>query len=322
MRALFLLRRCLAVACLSLSPDIALADPFSFVVLGDQPYGSSKAVTHRYRSLIRTINDQNPSLVIHVGDTKTGSSPCTDAMLRAQLNYLNSFEAPTLYSPGDNEWTDCYRLVTGAYDEVERLDHIRNTYFADPGSSFGQVKIKVAHQSDRGYPENTRVILNDVMFVVAHVVGSNNNFEATRPDSAHEFATRDKANRDWLQESFAAAKGARALVLAIHGDMFEFGFGTPRDPEGFLRHSGFGPFGYALIREAGKFGKPVLLVYGDSHRFTVFRPFPQKAPNIVAVETFGGKHMHALKIHVTLQDAFPFAIQPLINPDQPLGETK
>ncbi|MEO3413908.1 metallophosphoesterase [Roseovarius sp. CAU 1744] len=312
------LRRWLGAASLVLWSSASAAEPFSFVVVGDQPYGTGAKVHDLYLGLIDAINQAGPDLVVHVGDTKSGGSFCSDELLAERLDYLNRFFAPTLYAPGDNEWTDCYRLVAGGHDPEERLAHIRATYFDTPGTSFGQSPIALSHQGAGGYPENARVMFNEVMFVTAHVVGSNNNFEATRPEAAAEFAARDAANREWLVESFAAAADAKALVLAIHADMFEFGFGPPWDAEGFLRHSGFGAFAQTLLWQAAEFDRPVLLTYGDSHKFRLFRPFPKTGPNIMALETFGAKNMHAVRVHVTPDDLFPFAIQPFINPDQPL----
>ncbi|MEV8465620.1 hypothetical protein AB0T83_02345 [Fluviibacterium sp. DFM31] len=294
------------------------AEPFSFVLLGDAPYGAPEAVYAPFRTMIDTINAQDPTLVVHVGDTKSGSTPCSDQMLDDQLDFLNSFAAPTLYSPGDNEWTDCHRAKAGGFDPLERLDYIRNTYYVDPATSFGQAPVEVTHQGDAGYPENTRLLLNDVMFITTHVVGSNNNFEIRDPSAVAEFMARDAANLDWLKASFAAADNAAAIVLAIHADMFEFGFGTSSNPEAFVRHSGFQNFGSELVRLANGFGKPVLLVFGDSHTFRMFRPFPKTSPHVMALETFGSKDMHAVEVTVTPEDAFPFAIQPLLNPAVPI----
>ena len=310
--------RWLGVGFIGLLTSPALADPFSFAVVGDLPYGSSEKTLSDYRALIDEINRQDPALVIHVGDTKSGGTLCTDATLAERLDLLNAFEAPTLYTPGDNEWTDCHRLIAGGYDPVERLDHIRRTYFADPGQSLGQNRIAVAHQGDAGYPENSRVMIGDVMFITAHVVGSNNGFEAVRPQAAAEFAARDAANREWLKDSFWEAEDAKAVVVAIHGNMFEFDFAPYWDAEGFLRQSGFRLFANALIVEAGLFGKPILLVYGDSHKYRMTHPFPNKAPNIMALETFGDKLMHAVQVHVRPDSGYPFAVQPLLNPVRPL----
>lgn len=301
------------------SATIAAAEPFNFVVLGDVPYGKPAEVNPPFEKLISQINAREPSLVVHVGDTKSGSTLCDNAMLDQQLAYLNSFSAPTLYSPGDNEWTDCHRKKAGGFDPIERLGYIRSTYFTKPNQSFGKNPIAVTSQAAAGFPENTRMMMDDVMFVTAHVVGSNNNFEPRTRENVAEYFERNAATVKWLRDSFAAATAdSKALVLAIHADMFEFDFGPAWDAEGFLRQSGFKQFGEALIEEANAYGRPVLLMFGDSHIFRVFRPFPKKAPTVTAVETFGSRDMHAVEVRVDTSASFPFAIQPLINLARPI----
>jgi hypothetical protein len=53
----------------------------------------------------------------HNGDWKAGSgnatsvtvTTCADGLYTQALGYLNSLRAPAMYTPGDNEWTDCDR---------------------------------------------------------------------------------------------------------------------------------------------------------------------------------------------------------------------
>ncbi len=292
------------------------AETFSIVALGDVPYGAPTEVYPPFEALIARINSLTPDLVIHVGDTKSGGTECSDQMLQEQLNYLNTFSAPTLYTPGDNEWTDCHRKNAGGYDPIERLDHIRTTYFADPHSSFGTVPVAVDSMADRGYPENARFLHKGVMFATAHVVGSNNNFEPREISAIEEFMARDSANREWLTETFEAARefGSKALVLAIHADMFEADFGPSWAPESWLRHSGFASFGQLLIAEAAAFEQPVLLIYGDSHVFRQSRPFPIGAPNLMALEVPGSKQMHAVEVSVDPDSPGAFAVTLVWNP--------
>ncbi|SHG41261.1 metallophosphoesterase [Cognatishimia maritima] len=308
-----MLKSIVTSAVLAVCATVATAEPFKFVVLGDAPYGKPEDVFAPFEALIKQINERDPALIIHVGDTKSGSTLCDKAMLDAQLGFLNSFKAPTLYSPGDNEWTDCHRAMAGKFDPLERLDYIRSNYYTEPSKSFGMMKADIVSQADAGYPENTRLQIQDVMFVATHVVGSNNNFEIRELSAAEEFFARNAANIAWLEESFAAADGTEAFVLAIHADMFEFDFALPWDAEGFLRHSGFKSFAEKLMELSNAYGKPVMLTYGDSHKFRMFRPFPTKAPMIMAVETFGSKNMHALEITVDTNASYPFSVAPLIN---------
>lgn len=314
-------RSALTALTILMAPVAGAAQGFDLVILGDMPYGPPEAVYPPYAALIDAINATSPDLVIHVGDTKAGGTPCTDALLAEQRDFMMRIDAPLLYTPGDNEWTDCHGQKAGGYDPRERLAHIRETYFSDPGHSLGARPLPVAHQAAAGYPENARLMMGGAMVVTAHVVGSNNGFEPHDAGAAQEALARDAANRAWVTSSFAAAReaGAGALILAIHGDMFDFDFGPPWAPEGFLRHSGFAAFAATLIEEADAFGRPVLLTFGDSHRFEMFRPFPNTAPGIMALETFGARHMHAVAVRVEANAPYPFSIRPLLNPALPLG---
>jgi len=164
-------------------------------------------------------------------------------------------------------------------------------------------------------------MLNGVVVVMAHAVGSNNGFEPRDMATVREHLDRDAANGRWLRAGFAAARDADAgaLSLAIHSNMFGAGFGPPWDPEGFLSQSGFARFAEGLIDEANAFARPVLVTFGDTHRFEMRRPFPETAPGIMALETFGARHMHAVHLRVTPEEGYPFTVQPLINPAQPLS---
>jgi hypothetical protein len=310
----------LAALWLGLGPAQGLSGPLRLVVLGDMPYGAPETTYPPFETLIGAINARAPDLVIHVGDTKSGRTPCSDAHLDEQRAFMMQVAAPLLYTPGDNEWTDCHDDRAGGHDPRARLARIRATYFATPGQSLGARPLPVTHQGAAGYPENARLMLGDVMVMTAHVVGSNNGFEPRDTATAREAIARDAANRAWLARSFATAQeaGAGALILAIHADMFEFGFAPRWDAEGFLRHSGFARFAGALIDEANRFARPVLLTYGDSHRFRMFRPFPDRAPGIMALETFGAANMHAVEVTVETGAGYPFAVRPLLNPAQPL----
>ncbi len=171
-----------------------------------------------------------------------------------------------------------------------------------------------AMQGFGDYVENARFVKEGVHFLTAHVVGSNNNFEVRAPRAVREFFARDAANVAWLQASFdkAAASDATAIVLAIHADMFRAASFAPKK-EAFARASGFRRFGEALIRGAAAFRRPVLLIYGDSHIYQVIRPFRQKAPNVVALQVFGAKHMHAVRVMVDTETSGAFAIRPIWN---------
>ena len=300
------------------------AEEFTFVALGDMPYGPPAEVYGTFKALIAEIDRRGPVLTIHVGDTKSGWTPCSDQRLLDQRDFMNSFASALVYVPGDNEWTDCHRPQAGAFDPLDRLHFIRTHYFRRAESLGGQ-PIPLDRQADampgfEPFVENSRFRHGDVWFVTAHVVGSNNNLDypdVEDSDAAQEFFTRDAANRVWLADSFdkAAATNAAAVVVAIHADVFRDGFDPER--ETFARASGFKGFGEALITKARSFRKPVLLLFGDSHEFRIFRPFPRSAGNLTAVEVYGGEYMHAVEIAVDPDAAAVFAFKPVQNPALP-----
>ncbi len=300
-------------ATLLLSSTFAFAEQFTIATLGDTAYGKPEEVYPQYEKLISTINDLKPDLVIHVGDTKSGSTPCSDKMLDEQLAYLNTFNAPLLYSPGDNEWTDCHRKAAGEFRPVERLARIRTTYFNNANKSFGKTKVDVTSQATDGYPENARMTHKGVAFITTHVPGSNNNFEIRDPEAVAEFFARDKANIKWINDSFAAAGDAKAIVIAMQANMFEADWNIGGD-ETWMRHSGFMNVGTAIMENSAKFGKPVLLVYGDSHTYSSGRPFPTKAPNVISLQVPGEKQMHAVSVTIDTETTGVFSTSIIMNP--------
>jgi uncharacterized protein YkuJ len=314
-------RALLASTALLLTAYSAHADGFKFVALGDNPYGIPAEVNPSFEVLIKTINDRAPAFAVHIGDTKSGSTLCDNAMLDQQLKYMNTFASALIYTPGDNEWTDCHREKAGKFDPLERLDYLRKAYFADPAKSLGAVPMAVETQSAlmadtfAKFAENRRFVKDGVMFMTAHVVGSNNNFEVRDPKAVAEYFERDAANVAWLENTFDVAKAqdAKAVVVAYQADMFEFDFNEFQD-ETFLRHSGYQNFGSALVKKANEFGRPVLIVHGDSHIYRVYRPFSKTAPNITALEVFGETDMNAVEVTVEPNDPAVFSFKPIINP--------
>ncbi|MYA27869.1 MAG: hypothetical protein F4Z24_00735, partial [Nitrospira sp. SB0666_bin_27] len=309
------------IACLALS-TVAKAEEFTFVALGDMPYGPQEQAYPAFKTLIAEINRRAPVFTFHLGDTKSGTEPCSDRLLLEQFVFFNFLASSVFYTPGDNEWTDCHRLLAGAYDPLDRLRFIR-THFFPTDESLGGQPIRIERQADvmpgfEPFVENSRFNWRGVWFVTAHVVGSNNNFDAVEgSDATEEFLARDEANRVWLADSFdkAEAAGADAVVVAIHADMFGDGFDPQQ--ESFARVSGFKGFAETLVSKAKSFRKRVFLLFGDSHVYRVFHPFPRSAGNLTAVEVYGAEHMHAVEIAVRLRPSLMFTFAPLLNPALP-----
>ena len=269
------------------SPVASAERPRSFAIglIGDFPYDDLGVA--QAENLIDEINSRRLSFVIHDGDIKAGSTPCTDDVYLANLDRFNRIEDPLIYTPGDNEWTDCHR--TGG-DPLERLDFLRGIFFPTDQSLGGRT-ITLNRQSD-AYPENVRWTRGGVTFATLHIVGSNNNLGRT-PEADAEYTARNAANLEWLHESFEAArkKDSPGIMIAIQANPgFEL---EPDDPE----RTGFNDFLAALEQETLAFGRPVVLVHGDSHYFRIDKPMysSETGAHVVSftrVETFGPPDVH------------------------------
>lgn len=290
----------------------AQAQGFSFVALGDLPYGAPDKSYAPYRALIERINRIEPAFSVHVGDIKSGSTRCSDEEFSAQLEHFGRYAGAVVYTPGDNEWTDCHRANNGGYDPLERLGALRQRFF-DGQRSLGQRPMAVESQArlmpeHGGYVENQRWQYQGVLFATLHLVGSNNNHESRDPQASAEFFERDAANVAWIKAAFEQAeqRQAKALVLAFQADMLE-----PRTAyEDFPGHSGFRrSVGQTLLPLARQWGKPVLLIHGDSHRFVIDQPFTldkRPLPNVTRLEVPGAQDVRAVRVQV---DGASFAFE-------------
>jgi hypothetical protein len=254
-------------AALALGAGRADAEPVRFLAFGDMPYGGPEDLA-RFAQLIEAGNRLKPDFMVHVGDIKGGGAPCIEEAYRTVLDLFERSEPPLIYTPGDNEWTDCRRPSAGAYDPAERLAVLRRMFFP-PGRSLGRHPIQLEEQSrEPGFApfvENRRWRVGEALFATLHVVGSNNNFGFDAAGDA-EHKARMRAVFGWMEGAFAEARrtGAGAVVLFFQADpLFEIPFPF---------RSGFNLFIQELERAAQAFGKPVLIVHGDSHRLVLDRP--------------------------------------------------
>jgi hypothetical protein len=323
------MRALLALLLLALAlPEARAQEAFRFVAFGDMPYchpaapDQCPAEEARVARLMGVINRAEPAFSIFVGDTKGGSEICSDDRTLRAFGWMSLANHPLVYTPGDNEWTDCWQDRAGRFDPLERLALLRARFFAD-ANSLGRRPMPVARQADvdpfnRIFVENARWRRNDVVFATIHMPGSNNNRPtdpAERPQirppegAMQEFLARDAANVAWMNAAFgeAARSGARAVVLAIQADIFW----TQRCGPGY--DSGYRNFREALGRQAAAFGRPVLLIMGDSHIFIQDRPMAE-APNLTRLMVPGERETRAALVEVDPAAAEPWRVS-LIGPD-------
>ncbi|HEY4999920.1 MAG TPA: hypothetical protein VII36_12280, partial [Usitatibacter sp.] len=120
-------------------------DAFAFGVMGDTPYNEREEP--HFLEMIERMNAEPLAFVIHVGDFKAGShAPCTDELFARRKAQFDLSAHPLIYTPGDNEWTDCRRPTNGAMDPVERLAKLREVFFSG-ASSLGRERMDTTFQA-------------------------------------------------------------------------------------------------------------------------------------------------------------------------------
>jgi hypothetical protein len=136
----------------------------TIAVFGDWPY-SQALLDHAYL-LVNSINaDPEVRLVLHVGDIHSGSMPCTGVGLvpappaskplwnLGVFDVFQQFKDPVVYTPGDNEWTDCHKTKQGSSgDPLKELASVRSLFFSKPGQTLGGRRKQVFSQAQEWDP--------------------------------------------------------------------------------------------------------------------------------------------------------------------------
>jgi hypothetical protein len=279
-------------------------NPLTLAVFGDSPYGvnpTDQSELDMTAAFIANINeDPKVDLVLHVGDIHSGKQFCTEAYNLTVHDLWTAFKNPLIYTPGDNEWTDCHKAGEGGHvhdaagnpvdyadgDPIANLDLVRSIFFASPGYSLGGRKKQLLTQAlnyDPAYPEDGAYVENvmweqsKVLFVTLNIPGGSNNDgdkwfgQPITAAQTNEMDQRTQANLRWLAAAFAQAQsdGAEAVVIQTQADMW--------DPDGkAVSHlSNYEPFIASIAGLAQAFDRPVLLLEGDSHHYRSDNPFKQ-----------------------------------------------
>jgi hypothetical protein len=287
-------------------------------VYGDSPYGKSNldpalADTAQFGAtdkFVDSINvDPQVGLVLNVGDIHSGKEFCTRQYDQAIFDKWKRFADPVVYTPGDNEWSDCHKAAEGGNvfldpptnslpvdyangDPVANLDLVRKIFFPRPGVTLGTNKKVVLsqkyvydrrHPTDAKYVENVMWVQSGALFVTINLPGGSNNDTDTWYDSTgtlpntaaqtQERVERTGADLRWLDAAFAVAKFAhvKGVVIGAQADMW--------DPEkGVAHEAGYEPFVSSVASHTLDFGKPVLMFNGDSHVYRSENPLDPAAP--------------------------------------------
>jgi hypothetical protein len=182
--------------------------PLTLAIYGDSPYGRTAyapggqsgdtAELQKTPAFIDTINaDPSVGEVVHVGDIHSGKDFCTEGYDQQIATLWRSFAKPLVYTPGDNEWSDCHKATSvsspgeggGFYSSgtikyigtsglttdpsqcvdyqcgnpLANLDKVRSLFFAQPGQTLGSGTLPVISQAsayDLAHPSDAQYVEN------------------------------------------------------------------------------------------------------------------------------------------------------------------
>ena len=319
---------CAAVAlALSAVPAAAVASDgrnvhgaFTLAVYGDAPYGTTPTDTAQFDAtpaFLRSVNaDPDVSTVVHVGDVHSGKQYCTQSYDQAVADLWTRFADPLVYTPGDNEWTDCHKAAegggkfnptTGQVDyvtdpttgrpvdyaggnPVDNLALVRSTFFNRPGRTLGSGSLRVlsqaqvdnhAHPTDGQYVENVLWQQRGIVFVTINVPGGSNN------DADPWYGAPSASPSQQTEAAQRTAADLRWLDRAFFVAHDEHAGGVvvieqsdmwDLDGKTADHLTNYEPLVSSLASHTTAFGKPVLLFEGDSHIYRSDNPLQQGAP--------------------------------------------
>jgi hypothetical protein len=298
------------------------AKPTTIAVIGDTPYDDAQLAD--FPKLVAAINAaRGVRTVVHLGDMKSGQ-PCTDAFYADRVRLYDTFADPFVFTPGDNDWTDCHRSQFGGFVPTERLASLRRIFYPKPGRALGGRPALALRPQSRDakfsdYVENVMWSRSRAVFSTLHVIGSDNDlvpwFVDTRlpsppPETAQntalrtaEYERRQAANLAWIDRTFAVARRehARGVVIAMQANMWLKRLERDADV------SGFDAIVQRIATRARRFDGEVLVLQGDTHSYLADRPLKNgspehgvttKAPNVRRVVVEGETASEWLRLRV------------------------
>ena len=294
----------------------AQAPGFTMAVYGDSPYGTGVKdqttgvvdswtpahpttwqLEHTPQFIANVNADPDVSLVTHVGDIHSGKDFCALSFDQTVASDWTAFADSLVYTPGDNEWSDCHKSGEGGQEPLTNLGYVRSTFFATPGATLGGGGMTVTSQAtayDPAHPDDAQLVENvmfektagkaGILFVTMNIPGGSNNdadpwFGAneTADQVAAQAAEREQrtaADLRWLDTAFKTAKAHKdkAVVIVEQADMWDLDGKAPS------HLTNYDPFIQSIATHTLAFNKPVLLFAGDSHTYRSDNPLRQGAP--------------------------------------------
>ncbi len=294
----------------------------TIVILADTPYSDKEKQMLQGPDgiLYRLINAENPSVIMHLGDLKSGGDSCTNELLNEHKTLLSQVQpGRIIYTPGDNDWTDCDRAwLFNSFDELERLEYLTKLMFNTPPS----LSKNLAGITKQPMQIENKLWINERLAIsTLHIVGTSNGRDGIRKSdkksAIKQVDNRDKANIEWLKNIEENSKSFDALIIGFQADIYqqEVLQSPPCTSSSSGKCDAFAIYRQAFQDLAKRINKPILISHGDTGEFC----FEQLENNLWHLNAAGDfRYLDATKVTFNKGSVEkPFIIKGLINPDLP-----
>lgn len=247
-----------------------------FSVMGDVPRSTSED-TLLQRQIAAHNKYSQSEFMFHVGDIKTGSTPCDEAVFIKVSGYLKALNVPTFIVPGDNEWNDCINPDQAWAFWSKYFIKFEDNWVTHP---------PVEHQF--GFEENFAWISKDVLLIGINLVGGRIHDQDLWNKMLNNSAL-------WVDEQLRK-KGNMVKAAVI------FAQAKPKEKHTLFMDT--------FIKSAKNFTKPLLFIHGDGHVWLYDNPW--LAPNLVRIQVDQGGIALPVEIRVNFDadSTFQFTRKP------------
>lgn len=250
------------------APSTSLAEsppaPLVFSAMGCGPYTDDDADAVKF--YLRRENALASSrFLVHLGDINSGKMATAGHLTEAYYAGIKSLltkdnSIPTYIVPGDNEWNDRPDPDLGWKHWSKHLLKLEESF-----------KPKWITERQEVRPENFAFVCDGILIIGINLPGG-------RVHDQKEWTRRFGENNDWIEKQFAAHRDtARAAVVCAQANVV--GQGKVKTIVNLL----FSGFRKRFGEISKGFGKPVLFLHADGHKWTVDKPWKGVA-NITRIQ--------------------------------------
>lgn len=258
-------------------------EPVVFTAMGCGPYtpAAEEALVNYMKIENRLSTSQ---FIVHCGDIVTGKvKDWPESQYQKIAGILSrDNQIPTFIVPGDNEWNDQVDPDRHWGYWEKHFMHFDKKWSVPTGAS------PVKRQTER--PENFAFTLDGVVFIGINKVGG-------RIHDASEWESRMKQNADWVSEQLNTHKEFTHSAVI------------------FAQASGFskiGAFQNFLARVGPTYGKPILYLHADGHKW--MNEPARYAANITRLQLdVVSENFPPIQVQVTGQVDQPFVFDRRLN---------